>query len=152
MSPKGLWFCAALAATVLSGPVYAAERTITLTDREILQKFAEQGEKIARLEEAVRGLDKRIDGLDKRIDGLENSLNRRMDGLQQQINELRQTMMWGFGVLFVGMMGLIGFVLWDRRTALAPAVRETERIKLALQEFAKKEPKLAETLRSLGLL
>lgn len=105
----------------------AAEGTITLTDREILDRLAQQGERIARLEEAV-------------------------NGLQNQIQDLRQTVLGGFGVLFTAMMGLIGFVLWDRRTALAPAIRETEKVKEALRQIARNEPRVAESLRSLGLL
>jgi hypothetical protein len=54
---------------------------------------------------------------------------------------------------------LIGFVIWDRRTALAPAVRKSkeleereERIERALREYAQKEPGLAEALKNSGLM
>ncbi len=36
--------------------------------------------------------------------------------------ELKEFMLWGFGITFAGMFALIGFVTWDRRSALAPAV------------------------------
>jgi hypothetical protein len=68
-------------------------------------------------------------------------------------------MMWGFGLLFTTMIGLVGFVLWDRRTALSPAIRKNkeleernDKIEKALKEYAYKEPKLAEILRNVGLM
>jgi len=57
------------------------------------------------------------------------------------------------------MIGLLGFVLWDRRTALSPAIRKNkeleernDKIVKALKEYAYKEPKLAEILRNVGLM
>ncbi|MDP2278681.1 MAG: hypothetical protein Q8K51_10705 [Nitrospirota bacterium] len=54
---------------------------------------------------------------------------------------------------------LTEFVTWDRRTALAPAIKKykelEERLELiekALREYAKTEPKLAEILRSMRLM
>jgi hypothetical protein len=53
----------------------------------------------------------------------------------------------------------IGFAIWDRRTALRPVIGVTDTIRKredkleqAIREFAKVEPKMAEILRSLGLL
>jgi len=68
--------------------------------------------------------------------------------------EIKQFMLWGFGILFGGMGILIGFVIWDRRTALAPVIKKykeledrEELIEKALREYAKTEPKLAEILK-----
>ena len=43
-------------------------------------------------------------------------------------NEIKEFMLWGFGVTFAGIFALIGFVLWDRRTALAPAIRKSREL------------------------
>lgn len=74
-------------------------------------------------------------------------------------SELKEFMLWGFGVTFAGIFALIGFVLWDRRTALAPAIRKTrdleereERIERALKEMAMKDSNVAEALKHAGLL
>ena len=71
--------------------------------------------------------------------------------------ELKGFMLWGFGILFSGMGILIGFVIWDRRTALAPAIKKYEEleekeelIEKALKEYAKTEPRLAEILKSMN--
>jgi len=101
----------------------------------------EDRDRLIRVEEGLKAVNQRIDDTNKRID------------------ELRDFMLWGFGILFAGMMTLIGFVLWDRRTALAPAIRKNkeledreDRIEKALREYAKKEPGLAEVLKNLGLM
>ena len=38
--------------------------------------------------------------------------------------EMKEFLLWGFGMLFGGMGMLMGFVIWDRRTALAPAIKK----------------------------
>ncbi|QID33967.1 hypothetical protein [Pampinifervens florentissimum] len=80
------------------GFVLAREVPFTLEDRE----------RIIRLEEGQKAIIQRIEDTNKRID------------------DVISIMLWGFGVLFAGMMTLIGFVLWDRRTALAPAIRKAK--------------------------
>jgi DNA repair exonuclease SbcCD ATPase subunit len=126
------------------------------TDKEILREIRDVKERVIRLEEGLKATNQRIDGLEKsinqRIDGLEKSINQRID-------DLRNLMLWGYGILFGGMGILIGFVIWDRRTALAPAVRKSkeleereERIERALREYAQKEPGLAEALKNSGLM
>jgi len=39
-------------------------------------------------------------------------------------SDLQSFLLWGFGIVFAGIFALIGFVLWDRRTAIAPATRK----------------------------
>ena len=76
----------------------------TLEDRDRLIRVE------ATLKEFKESVDKRIDSVDKRVERLET------------------VMMGGFGLLFTSMIGLVGFVLWDRRTALAPAVRRSREL------------------------
>ncbi|MFH0948133.1 MAG: hypothetical protein V1833_03950 [Elusimicrobiota bacterium] len=61
-------------------------------------------------------------------------------------------------VILAGMFALVGFVIWDRRTALAPAIKkidileeEEEKVKRVLKEYAIREPKMADVLRQMGL-
>lgn len=83
--------------------------------------------------------------------------------LRQEINirieDLKDLILSGFCVLFAGMFALVGFVLWDRRSALTPAVRkakeleaEEEKIKIVLREYAMQEPRLALILRQVGIM
>ena len=118
-----------------SHPVWGQEVPYTLEDRDRLIRVE------TTLKEFKESVDKRIDSVDKRIERLET------------------VMMGGFGLLFTSMIGLVGFVLWDRRTALAPAIRASrevtereDRIERALQELAQTDPRVAEALKHVGLL
>jgi hypothetical protein len=79
--------------------------------------------------------------------------------LQRQLDDLKTFLLWGFGILFGGMGILIGFVIWDRRTALEPVIRKSreledkeEKLVRVLKEYSNVEPKLADILRSFNLL
>jgi len=123
-------------------------------------------DRLIRLEEGQKALNQRIDDLNKRIDDLNRRVeeglkatNQRIDDLNRRIDGLQTFMLWGFGILFGGMGILIGFVIWDRRTALAPAIKKykeleekEEKIEKALKELAEKDPKIAEALKHVGLL
>ncbi|MBI3248900.1 MAG: hypothetical protein HYZ50_20555 [Deltaproteobacteria bacterium] len=141
-------------------PGWSVETAPRISDREIV-------ERLTRLEEGQKALAQRIDNVERslgqRIDNVERSLGQRIDNVErslgQRIDELRVIMLWGFGVMFSGMFALVGFVLWDRRSPLAPAVRQVEglkeredRLEAALREYARTAPELADVLRKLGLL
>ena len=125
-----------------SHPVWGQEVPYTLEDRDRLISVE------ATLREFKESVDQRIQGVDKRIDNVD-----------KRIERLETVMMGGFGLLFTSMIGLVGFVLWDRRTALAPAIRASrevaereDRIERALQELAQTDPRVAEALKHVGLL
>lgn len=124
-----------------SQPAWAVDVASKITDREIIESLSElkAGQKV--IENRLDGMDKRIESLDKKIERLES------------------IMLGGFGLLFTSMIGLVGFVLWDRRTALAPAIRKNkemeereDRLEKVLKEYAIEEPKLREILKRTGLL
>lgn len=66
-----------------------------------------------------------------RLEEGQKALMQRIEETNRRINDLYTLMLWGFGILFSGMGILIGFVLWDRRTALEPFVKKTRDLKLA---------------------
>jgi len=118
----------------LSSYSFAAEGGLALSNKEII-------EKLSRLEEGQKGLNKRIDDLRSELKG--------------DIADLRSLVY----VVLAGIIALIGFVIWDRRTALSPVMRKTKELEerdeltlRALKEYARKEPKMAEVLKSLGVL
>ena len=79
---------------------YAQEVAFTKEDRERLRNVEL---KVERLEVEVR-------------EGLK-AVNQRIDDLKTEVNSLKELIYVGIGGIFI----LIGFVLWDRRTALQPA-------------------------------
>ena len=130
-----------LIAVGLSTFTFAAEGSLSLSDKEII-------EKLARLEEGQKGLNKRIDDVNKRIDDVRNEL-------KGDIADLRGLIY----IVLAGIIALIGFVIWDRRTALSPVISKTKELEerddltlRILKEYALKEPKMAEVLKSLKLL
>ena len=93
--------------------------------------------------------------LDQKISQVEKRIDQRIDGLGQRLSSLESLIY----VLLAGMFALVGFVLWDRRTAVAPLQRSQrdleereQKLERALLEYARQEPKLAEILKSFGLL
>lgn len=140
---------------------YSKEVPFTQDDRDRLIRLE------VRLEESYKSLETRIiesnKSIQQQINDSNNFLQQQINDsnkfLQQQINDLRSLMLTGFGILFMGMFTLVGFVIWDRRTALAPAIKKNkdleereEKIEKTLKEYAKVEPKLGEIMKSLGLI
>jgi len=102
-------------------------------------------DRLIRLEVKYEMLEKRFDDMNKRIDELKIEL-------RTQIADIKTFLYWGFGILFSMMMALFVFVLWDRRTALAPAIKKNRAIEKVLIEFSKKHPDLREALKHAAIL
>jgi len=155
---------------VLPGTGRAVEVAPRITDREIIESLAAIRGDIKRLDQRFDAVDQRFKTMEtqinQRFEAMETQINQRFDavdqrfeGINQQISELKSFMLWGFGILFAGMFSLVGFVLWDRRTALAPAVSKysaleerEEKLEKVLKEMAQTDPRAAEALRHVGLL
>lgn len=142
-------------------PRYALCEGFSQEDKERLIRLE------TKVEEGQKALQRQIDGLSnttqRQLDALTATTHRQIEGLsvglQRQIDDLRTLLLWGFGILFGGMGLLIGFVIWDRRTALEPVIRKyrdiedkEEKFLKVLKEYSNVEPKLAEILRSFNLL
>ncbi len=137
----------------LLGTSYAREVSFTQEDRERLIRLE------TKVDEGLRSVNQRLDeglrSVNQRLDEGLRSVNQRIDDINKRIDDLRDLIY----VVIGGMIALVGFVIWDRRTALQPAVRKNkeleerqERIERALKELAKKDPDLAEILKGTGLL
>ena len=125
---------------------------VTVTDKEIIERLTrlEEGQKALnqRIDDVNESISKRIDDLNERMNIMNESLNKRIDSIQG--------LMW---VLLAGMFALIGFVIWDRRSAISPVIRKTkeleamdDRILKALREYSNKNPELSTVLKNFGLL
>ena len=157
-------------ASLFPSLVFSVDVAPRITDREIVERLTrlEEGQKslAQRIDDTNRHLDDGFKALNQRIDDTNrrfDDTNRRIDELKQdltqRIDELRQILLWGIGIVFAGMVSLVGFVLWDRRSVLTPAVRQMddlrereEKLEAALREYASKSPELAESLKKMGLL
>ena len=125
---------------------------VLVTDKEII-------EGLARLEEGQKALNQRIDDMNMKMDERFADVNNRIDdvneNLSKRIDDIHGLMLG----LLAGMFVLVGFVIWDRRTALSPAVKKAKELEKsnaiiqdALIEYSHKHSDLAEVLKSFGLL
>jgi chaperonin cofactor prefoldin len=112
----------------------------------------EDRDRIIRLEEGQRNLENRIIRLETKVESLEKGIDNLKESMQKQIDNLMTLMLWGFGMLFGSMLALVGFVIWDRRTALEPAIKRNEKLEKVLKEIAQKDENVKEALEHAGLL
>ena len=76
------------------------------------------------------------------------------------MSPIRSFLKWGFGLLFTGMLILVGFILWDRRSTLKPVkdamdemeARKVDRLIEAMKKLSEEDSRVAHVLRSVGLL
>ncbi len=102
---------------------FAFEAAPPISDREIIESLVE-------LKAGQDKLNSRMDGMNKRLD----DMNNRFDDMKGLLY-----------VILAGIFGLFGFVLWDRRTALAPVIKKNK-------ELARDDAKIAEAMKHAGLM
>ena len=117
-----------LLAIMVSNGCFAYQKTVSLTDKEII-------ERLTRLEEGQRAINQRLEEMNKRIDMLANLMY----------------------VIIGGIFALIGFVVWDRKSMGEQVRRQLEEgrlrdIILALREYGRDHPEFKEVLRKFNLL
>ena len=145
---------------------FSYQKTMGLTDKEIVERLTklEEGQRALRAEMNRRfeDINKRFEDMNERFEDMNKrfeDINERFDLLNKRISDLvhtTNTMMVVFGGLVVAMMGL---VFWDRKTLIEKAKESTvkkietdSRLIKALKELAKTDRKLAEVMKSFGLL
>jgi len=144
-------------------PSFAQEPGFTQEDRErlvrveaTLKVFMEQVDK--RFEQ----VDKRFEQVDKRFAELREDMNKRFEQVDKRFEQM-MTFLWILVAIFTTLTGIvIGFAYWDRRTIIRKARDEAIEIiekegKLrdlikALRRLASEDKRLADVLRSFGLL
>lgn len=143
------------------------ERQETGEDIYLQQRVVDKGPTIT-----AKELIERLTRLEGMLIGLKERLEEGQKNLQAEINDLKDFMLWGFGIMIAvmgvivaGMFSLVGFVMWDRRTALAPAIKKTseleerevrreereKKIEWVLKELALKDTNVATALRTAGI-
>jgi len=141
-----LWF---ITTPILAKAVGIAHR---ITDREIIEELNDR-------KGDIRGLKTDIHRLEDGQRAILRGMDQRFDSMEKQIDNLVSIFI-GIVAAFAAIVAItISFAIWDRRTALRPTLTEISEVKekgnkilKALMEFAQREPKMAEALRSIGLL
>lgn len=147
-------------------PSWAYADGFTQQDRERMirleERFVRLEERFVRVEERLMHVEERLTRVEERLllveDGLK-STNLRMGDSFNAINHRMSDIYGLMYVLIGGMLTLVGFILWDRRTTLAPAIRKNmeieeraEKIVSTLKEVSAKDTNVAEAMKHSGLL
>ena len=134
---------------LFSGILKAQEQQVvvpyTLADRD----------RTIRLEAKMEVFDAKMEAFDAKMEALESKMDVKFEAVNARIDYL----FWLQGVIVALILFILGYTIWDRRTALQPALAqaskaaENSRTLIAtLREYAKKHADLAEILRSHGIL
>ncbi|MCF8302058.1 MAG: hypothetical protein K9I94_02195 [Bacteroidales bacterium] len=112
----------------------------------------EDRDRIMRTEKEVEALGEEMD---RRFMSLRSEMNTRFDAVLNRI----EVLYWGFGIVIAFIILIFGYIMWDRRTSLHPVRQKTEdldekyrKLEHIMREQAKHDKKLAEIMRSAGLL
>ena len=170
-----------LSQLLIPGVLVALEPAPDITDREIV-------EKLAKLEAGQQSLNHRISDLRSEMKSGQEALRSEMksgqealrsemksgqEALAKRLDDLNNTMLVLFGSLITLIVALFGYITWDRRTVMKPALERIERIEQdvaqsldlsntdgsklrrlinAMRELARTDEQLATILRSFSLL
>ncbi len=152
---------------LLTGAVVQAQEQqivpYTLADRDRLIRLeAEMGSlrnEMGSLRNETGSLRNEMNSLRSEMNSLRNEMNARLDSQQKQIDDLKTLFFWGFSITITLIIFLLGYTIWDRRTALKPALTQAEEannkaksLTTILREYARTHPDLAEILKTYGLL
>jgi cytochrome b subunit of formate dehydrogenase len=104
----------------------------------------------------------RIMRTEEQLKSLRNEMNTKFDAVDTRFESLESKFelnFWLFGILFALILFIMGYIIWDRRTALYPVQEKTQnldnrmvKLESIAREQAKKDPDFAEILRLAGLL
>ncbi len=102
-------------------------------------------DRLIRLEERMAAMEK---STAERFGTMEKSINERFEAIDDKLDKLYTLIYFILG----GVFGLIGLIFWDRRSYIKPVKEDIRELQNALKEYAKKQPELADILRSHGLM
>lgn len=105
-------------------------------------------DRLMRNEQNIISLQKKMNTRFESVDIRFESIDKRFDNQQKQLDNIFTLMLFLLG----GIMGLIGFVIYDRRTAIKPVQREQETILKVLKEYSEKHTDLNEILKKAGIV
>ena len=162
---------------IVPGLLLALEPAPDITDREVVEKLAklEVGQQALQSEMRAgqQALNQRISDLRSEMKSGQEALRSEMKSGQEALNK-RLDDSNNFMLAIIGLIiGLFGYILWDRRTMMKPVVERVERLEQdviqnldlssadgskltrlinAMRELAKTDEQLATILRSFSLL
>ncbi len=129
------------------------------------------------MDQRLEEVDRRFEEMDRRFDQMQKSIDQRFNQMQksmdQRFNQMQKSMDQRFAyqekltiVIIGGIFGLIGFVIWDRKTTLLPLEKKLDQLEKdsdiqnpkgsrmtrlinIMEEITTGKPKVAETLKTM---
>ena len=157
---KTLVFVSLLFLSLLNLPALAQEQQVvvpyTLADRD---RAILTDAKISTLDAKISTLEAKIIALNDKMEVRFESIDKQFMYQQKQIDDIKTLFYWGFGILITLLIFMLGYMIWDRRTAMQPALAQASKAEensrnliTTLREYSKKHADLAEILRTHGIL
>jgi hypothetical protein len=107
----------------------------------------------------INTLEAKINALNDKMEVRFESIDKQFMYQQKQIDDIKTLFYWGFGILITLFIFMLGYMIWDRRTAMQPALAQASKAEensrnliATLREYSKKHADLAEILRIHGIL
>lgn len=97
-------------------------------------------------------LEIKVEMLDKKIDEKFAENNKRFDALEQTMRDSNQIIHNYIMALFLAIIGLVGFILWDRRSSISPVEKKQKQLIETLREYSTKNPEFAEIFNRAAIL
>ncbi len=123
----------------------ACLRAYGQSDRELLLELvkqqAENNKQMSELAKQQAVTSTKIEGVDKRLD----SMDKRLDGMDKRLDFMQMLLLIIIPLVLTSVVGIIGFVLWDRSTAIRPVEAETKK---EIEKLKEREQKLEERLET----
>lgn len=128
---------------------------LSAQEQQIVPYTLADRDRLSRMEAEIEILSTKITSLEEKMDVKFEAVNARFDSVNERIDSL----FWMMGLMAAFMIFLLGYTIWDRRTALKPALEKSVSVEdknknliIALREYARKHPDLADILKTHGLL
>jgi len=145
------------------------ETTLKVFMEQVDKRLEQVDKRFEQIDKRFEQIDKRFEQIDKRFEQIDKrfeQVDKRFEDLRQDMNKRFEQVMnflWILSGIFTTLVvAVIGFGYWDRRTIIRrardEAIEAIERegrlrdVIYALRELAKEDEKLAQLLRSFGLL
>ena len=156
--------------------IFYMEKRFDQMDKRFEELRKDMNRRFEQVDRRFDQMDKRFEQIDKRFEELREDMNKRFEQVDKRFGEVNQrfselvTLMgWIVGGLFALVAVFVALLLWDRRTAVRAAVKESKeeivtsmereyelalvkKMLRAFREKARTDSELAEILRGLGLL
>ncbi|PIP40773.1 hypothetical protein COZ71_09825 [Candidatus Desantisbacteria bacterium CG_4_8_14_3_um_filter_40_12] len=128
----------------------------------LMSSFVAQAQNTQRDDEIIE----RLIRLEMQMAAMNEKFEIQMTAMNGRIDDLRSlvyVVLGGIMTLICGLLAMMGYVMWDRRTVITPVVKKTKELEQGFEDekvvlwkvlkgYARVEPRFAEVLKTAGML